>query len=140
MAPGPWSLDLVPGLRAFKFLDEILPRGGGTAVVAGSHRLVQRVVEQAAETTRMSSRRVRETLKRREPWIRDLFTPGPASVRIDKFLDQETVVDGIPLRVVELVGSPGDMTLMDLRTLHALTRNAESQPRLVLGQVLIRSH
>ena len=34
--------------------------------------------------------------------------PSPAD-RIAAFMEGETMVDGVPLRVVELTGEPGDM-------------------------------
>lgn len=132
----PSPLDACPGLRVFIFLDAVEPRGGGTAVVAGSHRLVQHLARDAPSP--LPSRRVRETLRRRVPWIRDLLTPAPpgqARARDRRLLEEGAEHDGIRLRVVELSGRAGDLVLMDLRVLHSLTPNVARWPRLVLGQV-----
>ena len=133
------ALDRVPGLRVFTFLDRVEERGGGTAVVLGSHRLVADLVREAG-AGHLPSRRVRETLRRCEPWIDALFSPGESHERLRRFSERDTLVRGIPLRVAELVGEPGDVVLMDLRVLHALTPNARPQPRMVLGQVVFRAH
>jgi hypothetical protein len=66
--------------------------------------------------------------------------PSPED-RVGAFMDRETIVDGVPLRVVELTGEPGDMVLchpvmVHLRrsepgrvaALHA-DQNAGSHPR-----------
>ena len=43
--------------------------------------------------------------------------PSPAN-RIAAFMDRETIVDGVPLRVVELTGEPGDMVFCHLVMVH----------------------
>ena len=51
-----------------------------------------------------------ERFHRSHPWLMALTgqAPSPAD-RIAAFMDRETIVDGVPLRVVELTGEPGDM-------------------------------
>ncbi len=132
------ALDRVPGLRVFTFLDDVEVCGGSTAVVLGSHKLVGQVAK-AAGRQPLPSRRVRETLRRREPWIGDLFSPGEASDRIRRFVEDGTAIGDVRLRVAELAGAPGDVVLMDLRMLHAPTPNLRPHPRMVLGQVVLPS-
>jgi hypothetical protein len=100
---------------------------------------VQRVVEAANDATRLSSRKIRERLRRSEPWIDALFSAGDREKRIRRFMGEDTIVGGIPLRVAEVTGEPGDIVLMDLRILHSLTPNVTARPRLVIGQVIFRS-
>jgi ectoine hydroxylase-related dioxygenase (phytanoyl-CoA dioxygenase family) len=41
-------------------------------------------------------------------------------------------VEGVPLKVMELTGQPGDAWLMDLRILHAAAPNGSDRPRLMI--------
>jgi hypothetical protein len=130
-----------PGLRAFAFLEKVEPRGGATAIVAGSHRRVYELAREKAPDGLLRSKpqgllrskQVRNELAATEPWVEALFAPGDPDARIARFLDEGTVSAGIPLRVVEATGEPGDVTLMDLRCLHSLTDNVGRRPRLVIG-------
>jgi ectoine hydroxylase-related dioxygenase (phytanoyl-CoA dioxygenase family) len=122
-----------PGLRAFAFLDKVEPRGGATAVVTGSHRRVYELARQKAPQSFLRSKKVRNQLAVDEPWIKDLFEASDLDTRIERFMKCGVVSQGIPLRVVEATGEPGDITLMDLRCLHAPAVNATRAPRLVIG-------
>ena len=122
-----------PGLRAFAFLEKVEPRGGATAVVTGSHRRVYALAKEKAPQGLLRSKKVRNELAAIEPWIEALFAPGDPDARIARFLNEGTVSAGIPLRVVEATGEPGDVTLMDLRCLHSLADNVGTRPRLVIG-------
>lgn len=133
-----WHVDLPrlpdpgsPGVQIFTFLAPVAPGGGGTLVVAGSHRLVN-------PPRRMASAQVKRTLAR-APWFRDLMTDADDDRR--GFLDADGVVDGVEVRVVELCGEPGDVWFADLRLLHALAPNASPTPRLMLTQrYLLTTH
>ena len=109
-----------PGVQMFAFLDGVEPRGGGTVVVAGSHRLLNegRVMLAAEMLQRFC----------REPFFRDLFAEGPDR---DRLLGRVGAVGGVELEVVELTGSPGDAYLIDLRLLHSAAPNASDRPRLM---------
>ena len=137
-APASGSDPLPPGLRAFAFLDKVGPRGGATAVVAGSHRRVQKLAGEITPEATLRSEKARRELARAEPWIKDLFTAGDAEERVKHFMTEGTVSSGIPLRVVELTGEPGDIVLMDLRCLHTLSPNVANAPRLVIAPILLR--
>jgi hypothetical protein len=45
-----------------------------------------------------------------------------------------TNVDGVPVRVEEMTGDPGDLFLMHPAALHAAAPNVLEAPRLVLAQ------
>ena len=109
-----------PGVQLFTFLGAVGPGGGGTVVVAGSHRLLD-------EGRFMRVREMRRLL-RRDAFFRDLYdgtTTGAGGGL------PTGVVDGVPLRVVELTGAPGDVWLVDLLALHAGAPNAADRPRLM---------
>jgi hypothetical protein len=44
------------------------------------------------------------------------------------------VVDGVPVRVCEMLGEPGDVILMDPLMLHATTPNVRETPRMMLTE------
>lgn len=129
--PTHWHVDLPrlasgrrPGIQMFACLDTVQSRGGGTLVIAGSHRLLNdgrnlRVKELTA-------------LLRREDFFRPLYDErrrGPKE-RAD-LLGRKGLVGDVCLEVVELTGSPGDIWLADLRTLHTASPNAREIPRLM---------
>lgn len=47
-------------------------------------------------------------------------------------MNDGAVVDGVPLRVVELTGEPGDVILMHCDCFHAATPNRLTEPRMML--------
>ena len=55
-------------------------------------------------------------------------------------MDRETVVDGVPLRVVELTGEPGDMVFCHPVMVHCAAPNRGTRPRFmrIKTQVLTR--
>jgi hypothetical protein len=125
-----WHLDLprlpgdgLPGVQLFTFLDQVEPHGGGTLVVAGSHRLL------GGQFIR--SRDLKKRLKR-EPWFADLFS-GHVHDRA-RFVDRPGRAGNVPVQVVELTGQPGDVYLVDIRLLHTLAPNAGSVPRMMATQ------
>jgi hypothetical protein len=126
-----WHLDMprlpecgIPGVQVFTFLDRVEQGGGGTLVVAGSHRLLN-----TGEHIR--SKHVKRRLKR-EPYFRDLMSKH-ALDRV-RFMKEPGSVGDVELQVVELEGRPGDVYLVDMRMLHTLAPNASSVPRMMLTQ------
>ena len=56
--------------------------------------------------------------------------------RIARYLGAETSIDGVPLRVVELTGEPGDIVIMHCDTFHAVAPNRSSAPRMTLTEMI----
>ena len=143
---GAWHNDFVPfqaeaGLRAvqlFALLNEVRPHGGGTLVLCGSHRLVAKYADPAGDGPH--PRELRRDMASAHPWLRDLWRGGSDSVRDreQQFMAEGTVIDGIPLRVVELAGSPGEVFLMHCDTFHAAAPNCLDQPRIMATNVISR--
>jgi hypothetical protein len=121
-----------PGVQLFTFLDTVRPRGGGTLVVAGSHRLLRegRVVK------------VKEmrSLLCREAFFRDLYSRSQPNFedRV-RLLGKTAAVNDVALEVVELIGAPGDAYLMDLRVLHTGAPNATEHPRIMATHRFVRT-
>jgi len=129
--PTGWHVDIprlasgrCPGLQLFTFLDIVEPRGGGTLVVAGSHRLLN-------EERFIGAREMRRLLCR-EVFFRHLFSQAPAGAEDwGRLLGQTAAVGDVTLELMELTGAPGDAYLTDLRVLHASAPNASDRPRMM---------
>ncbi|MDX1932276.1 MAG: phytanoyl-CoA dioxygenase family protein [Capsulimonadales bacterium] len=126
-----WHLDLprfseagLPGVQVFTFLDTVVPGGGGTLIVAGSHRLLN-------EPRFLRSQEAKRLLKR-EPYFRDLLSADSGDR--SRFLAEAGRAGEVTVRVVELCGEPGDVYLTDLRLLHTIAPNASDRPRIMLTQ------
>lgn len=129
-----WHLDVprlasgeCPGVQMFTFLDTVEPGGGGTLVVAGSHRLLN-------ENRRIGSKDVKRKLKQ-EPYFRDLMSREAGDRR--RFLTEPGRAGSVEVQVVELHGEAGDVFLTDLRLLHTLAPNVSQRPRMMLTQRFI---
>lgn len=48
-------------------------------------------------------------------------------------------IDGVPVQVVELTGSPGDVVVTHLHVFHARSPNTGTVPRLMLGKEIRRA-
>lgn len=135
--PGPWAMvnawhtdaprqahGGIPGVQMFTFLEPVRPRGGGTLVVAGSHRLVN-------NRKFIRSRDVKKRLKK-YAYFQALFSKEQSDP--EQYLTTPGKADGVELQVVELHGEPGDVVLMDLRLLHTISTNTANIPRLMVTQ------
>jgi hypothetical protein len=92
----------MPGVQLFTFLEPVEPGGGGTVVIAGSHRLMN--LGQAIRPRDLVAR------LRANNAFPAMLAAGPSS---EPGLPGG-VVDGVPLQLTELTGEPGDAWLMDL--------------------------
>ena len=137
--PTGWHVDIPrlasggrPGVQLFAFLDTVEPRGGGTLVIAGSHRLLN-------EGRSLRAKDLRRLLCR-EAFFRELFTETPDGAR-DRagLLGRTAAVDDVALEVVELTGAPGDAYFMDLRALHTSAPNAAGHPRIMATHRFVRA-
>lgn len=131
---GGWHVDVAPDERGrsrsvtvFTVLTELRPRGGGTLVVTGSHRLVRRFGQ-----SDVHNRAQRRLLGKVDPWLADLWGHQPLPDRRRRYVEQGTVIEGVPVQVVELTGDPGDVFLMRGDTFHAVAPNALAEPRTML--------
>ncbi len=109
-----------------------MPRGGGTQIVGGSHRLVHRWFEQNPPPPGARSADMRKLLLA-DPYIRDLHEPGDRDARIARFMDRTEEVDGIPLRIVETTGAAGDIFLLHPLVMHVAAPNNAAEPRFLLS-------
>jgi Phytanoyl-CoA dioxygenase (PhyH) len=133
-----WSIEeLLPGLVSFTFLDDVRSRGGGTLVIAGSHRLTWLLCQRAGGF--MKTSKIKAKLARDHPWFADLWREDSTDSRqLRRYLDDGAVIDDTHVRVVELCGQPGDVVLMNQRILHVAAPNALDSPRMMLADFITR--
>jgi hypothetical protein len=138
--PAGWHVDIPrlasgkrPGVQLFTFLDRVETRGGGTLVIAGSHRLLN-------EKRFMRMKELRHLLCR-EDYFRNLYSEAPPASAQDRarLLHESGLVGNVVVEVVELTGAPGDAYFTDLRVLHAIAPNATDRPRIMATHRFIRT-
>ena len=134
-----WHLDSqdleLTTVVVFAHLAPVGPRGGGTLVVTGSHRLTTPAGPQTGDAP-IRSRDVKAHLSTVHPWLRDLWRTDGDSDRIHRYLTAGAVIDGVQVRVEELTGEPGDVVIMHPRLLHVVAPNSLHTPRMMLLQFL----
>jgi hypothetical protein len=147
-APGGWELptrfwhwdnptaphlDRPRGLFVVSFIGPVAPRGGGTLILSGSPRLLLKQERELPVDQRPGwGTKPWERFGRSHPWLMALTgrAPSPAD-RVAAFMDGETSVDGVPLRVVELTGEPGDMVFCHPVMVHCAAPNRGEWPRFM---------
>ena len=130
------SDDKLFGLLALIYVSNVTERSGGTGVISGSHRLVKQYVRTQNKQALGKMKRVRKALQTVNPWMKELCSEGDPAERIERFMTQDTDCSGIPLRVVDLSGSPGDVVLGHPWLLHSGSLNCGNLPRMMRVQRL----
>jgi hypothetical protein len=142
-----WHLDFLargtphqlPGVRVLAFVAAVEPAGGGTIVVAGSHCLVERLVA-TGQARDGNSAQVRDSLAASHPWLRSLWRGGADTEnRVARFMTKGECIGGIPVRVMELTGAPGEVILMHPWTFHAPAPNCGQTPRFMISHSIFRN-
>ena len=124
------SHDRLAGAMVFSFLSEVSSLSGGTALLAGSHRVVQRYVTAQPRETLVPMKRGRQALLRSQPRLAELAAlTGPDWLK--KHLGRNLEIDGLTVRVGELTGAAGDIVIGHPWLLHAPAPNRTSRPRLM---------
>lgn len=135
-------LDRPKALFVVSFIGPVAPGGGGTLILSGSPRLlIQQERQIPSSQPRDSGTRLWERLHRSHPWLMALT--GHAASPTDRtaaFMDVETTVEGVPLRVVELTGEPGDMVFCHPVMVHCAAPNRGSRPRFMRIKTQVLTH
>jgi len=138
-SPVSWHREALNGIFAFAFVGAVAPGGGGTSILAGSHRLLQLWEEQMSQATRpREASAERAWFHRAHPWLaaQTGVAPSPADRRA-MFMEDGVEIEGIRLRVVELTGEPGDMVFCHPTIVHCASANCGTWPRMMrIGSVL----
>jgi hypothetical protein len=131
--------EALPGVRILAFLAPVVRSGGGTVVLAGSHRLVHRLVEGCDPSRAFQSAELRRILTGQHSWLHGLMSPDDSAERIARFMDRGAVLDGVDVRVVELAGESGDVILMHPWAFHAPAPNCATEVRMMVGHSVFRT-
>ena len=141
--PAAWHMDCgfeaptwpVPAVKIFSFFDDVDAEGGGTLVLAGSHRLVERYAPTLPPAT--GGNRVQwDRFMRQDPWLDRLRRGGTAAAPARELLEEQHDVDGVPVRAIELTGRPGDVVVTHLHVFHCSAANVCPRPRQMLGATI----
>lgn len=155
--PGPWDVPTglwhwdsdcdwhVPALNALfvvSFVGSVAPRGGGTLILSGSPRLLMRHEAMLTPQQRRASAGARRDLfYRTHPWLMALAGKAPSPPdRIAAFMEAEMEIDGVPARVVELTGEPGDMVFCHPAIVHSVAPNRGDRPRFMRIRQHLMTH
>jgi hypothetical protein len=140
--PSELHLDQPRGLFVVSFVGPVAPRSGGTLILSGSPRLLIQQDRGIPASQRYDlGGPVWERFHRSHPWLMRLTgnAPSPAD-RIAAFMDAETDVEGVPLRVVELTGEPGDMVFCHPVMVHCVAPNRGTRPRFMRIKTEVLTH
>jgi hypothetical protein len=124
-----------PAIRVFTFLEPVLPLGGGTVYVAGSHHVAMALARDEPHPVR--SVLIRARLEARHPWFVRLWSANWDETQ--GLMGVQTEIGAAQVELCEMTGEPGDLIVMHPFMLHGLAHNALASPRLMLVQGLSRT-
>jgi hypothetical protein len=127
-----------PAVKLFAFVDEVGPRGGGTMVLPGTHRLVDRY-RQALAMPLGAGKENWLAFMRHHPWLARLLNGAELPDHGRSLIGETGEIDGVPVQTVELTGSPGDVVITHLHVFHARSPDTGPAPRLMLGKEIRRA-
>jgi hypothetical protein len=148
-SPGPWVLPSawhmdagfdqptwpVPAVKLFAFFDDVEPQGGGTMLLAGSHRVVDGYRATLPPDTGAGTVNWGRFM-RHDPWLAELMRGDSRPDHGRGLVGTTGVVDGIDVEVIELTGAPGDVVITHLHVFHSAAPNVSDRPRQMLGRAV----
>ncbi len=144
-APGPpwqptphgWHSDCLPwnqqhALFTLIHIGETVPGGGGTLMLAGSHRRLAAIAARE-NPDRRTSRRSRATFHDGSAWLQQLMGLAPCDRPRSTFMTEASPPDehGVRMRVIEAAGQPGDAWLCHASIYHAASDNRSASMRMM---------
>jgi hypothetical protein len=141
--PDGWHMDCgfeqptwpVFAVKLFAFFGDVGPRGGGTMLLPGTHRLVDRyrtTVDPPPGGGRVNWQR----FLRAHPPLGDLLRGESRDDLGRSMVGARYAIDGVPVDVVELTGAPGDVVVTHLHVFHTVSPNTSDVPRQMLGKAV----
>ncbi|MEM7133738.1 MAG: phytanoyl-CoA dioxygenase family protein [Chloroflexota bacterium] len=128
------------GLFIFTFYSDVQAKGGGTLVVSGSHRLIEQFFHRLSpKDQRLKQKALKRQFAQSQPWLAELtgLTSEYAN-RTQRFMEETTEVDGVPVKVIEVTGDPGDAYLCHPAIYHARSPNHAEVPRFMRVKGLVK--
>ena len=141
--PAELHLDHPTALFVVSFVGPVPPRSGGTLILSGSPRLLIQQERRIPASQRHDPAAAlpwdRFHRSHLGSWRSRGHAPSPPD-RIAAYMDRETAVESVPLRVAELPGEPGDMVFCHPVMVHCVAPNRGARPRFmrIKQQVLTR--
>jgi hypothetical protein len=125
------------GLLMLCMFSDIQPRGGGTLVAEGSHKIVARFLQQHPDGIELHD--AIKACNQSHPWLAELTdqnsSPTEPEARIQRFMEQETVDEhDTRLRVIETGGEPGDVIFCHPFLYHTASQNHLGVPRFMCNR------
>ena len=150
--PGPWAMPArwhcdisfhhasfpIPAVQLWAFIERVDPGGGGTLLLAGSHRLVDRYRHGLPEVHRRANGINYTRFMQQHPGLDHLWRGGTPENPRRELLGELHEVDGIQVQAIELSGEPGDMFISHGHVFHAAAPNTSTRPRLMMTAMINR--
>jgi ectoine hydroxylase-related dioxygenase (phytanoyl-CoA dioxygenase family) len=144
--PGPWVMPTawhmdsgfetptypVPWMQLWAVVGPLPPCGGGTLLLAGSHRLVERYRQGLREEERGGNSVSWGRFMRQHPFLDRLRQGGSPENPGRELLGQANDIDGIAVQALEVSGQPGDVYLSHGQVFHCAAPDTSGSPRLML--------
>ncbi len=127
-------VDQISGLLVLSFISNVPAGSGGTNIVSGSHQLIQQFIKRQPKKILEKMKRFRKAFLASDPWLEELTSDRDESDRIKRFMETEHVISGVPVRVVELTGTAGDVVITHPWLLHCPAPHCGNQPRMMCVQ------
>ena len=142
--PNSWHMDCgferstwpVFAVKLFGFFGEVGPCGGGTMLLPGTHRLVDRYRSTFEEPPAGGKNNWHPFLRRHQP-LGDLLTGATLPDLGRSMVGECYDIGGVPVDVVELTGAPGDVVITHLHVFHTSSPNTSETPRQMLGKGVV---
>lgn len=144
--PGGWHMDTnfdgptfpVPWIQLWACLADLAPGGGGTLLLAGSHRLVERYSAGLDPAHRPGNGVNFGRFMAQHPFLDRLRQGGEPQAPLRDLLGVEELVGDVPVQAVEVTGRAGDMFITHGQVLHCAAPNATERTRQMLTGAIHR--
>lgn len=139
--PAEWHLDgsfLIPtepvrSVQLWGLLDRVEPCGGGTLLLAGSHRLVEKYARgDLSEARRPGNGENWKRFMMSHPALHAIARGGTPEHPRRELLGEPHEVDGVRVQAIEVSGDPGDLFISHGATYHCVAPNTTRRPRLMV--------
>jgi hypothetical protein len=118
-------------LMLFTFYSSIRAQGGGTLVLAGSHKGAEAFFQSEKTAQGLFVHEYLTAFGQWHPYLAQLQGHQPRAWSTQQWLETTASVHGIEMCVTEFTGEPGDAILCHPGLLHAISRNTSAFPRIM---------
>jgi hypothetical protein len=123
--------EFVSGVNVLLFVDDVAKGGGGTCVAQGSQHAIKNFMAEYPDLKKEKQAVITKQLYATHPWFNELKGKPSLADRNQRLMDQDTLVNDIPLRVVELTGKAGDVVILHPSLIHCMSPNVLDKPRVM---------